>query len=206
MGLEATCAVRFGKRASDGKAQLEATELLFRGDFRLRIPLKEVVSVEAKKGNLVVVWPRGRATFAIGKDAEKWALKVRTPRSLLDKLGVKAGSRVAVVGSLPGDFLKELAGRAGDVARGKPRKGTDLVFVAMGEPGDLAQLPGLREAMEPAGGIWVVWPKGQKVFREDHVRAAGPAAGLVDVKVVSFSDSLSGLKMVIPVAQRKKKR
>jgi hypothetical protein len=37
------------------------------------------------------------------------------------------------------------------------------------------------------------------------VRAAGPAAGLVDVKVVSFSDSLSGLKMVIPVAQRKKR-
>ena len=206
MGLEATCAVRFGNQASDGKAQLEATEILFRGDFRLRIPFKEVASVEAKKGNLVVVWPGGQATFAIGKDAEKWALKVRYPRSLLDKLGVKAGSRVAVVGSFPRDFLKDLAGRAAEVARGKPRKDSDLVFVAMGDPGDLAQLQRLREAIEPTGGIWVVWPKGQKVFSEDHVRAAGPAAGLVDVKVVSFSDSLSGLKMVIPVAQRKKKR
>jgi hypothetical protein len=36
------------------------------------------------------------------------------------------------------------------------------------------------------------------------VRAAGPGAGLVDVKVVSFSETLSALKMVIPVAQRKK--
>ena len=80
------------------------------------------------------------------------------------------------------------------------------MFVAMGDPGDLAQLRGLREAIQPAGGIWVVWPKGGKVFREDDVRAAGPDAGLVDVKVVSFSDSLSGLKMVIPVAQRKKKK
>jgi hypothetical protein len=205
MGLEATCAVRFGKQASDGKAQLEATELLFRGDFRLRIPLKDVASVEAKKGNLVVVWSEGQATFAIGKDAERWALKVRYPRSLLDKLGVKAGSRVAVVGSFPGDFLKDLAGRTEDVARGKPRRDSDLVFVAMGDSGALAQLPGLREAIQPAGAIWVVWPKGRKVFREDDVRAAGPAAGLVDVKVVSFSDSLSGLKMVIPVAQRKKR-
>jgi hypothetical protein len=205
MGLEATCAVRFGTQVSDGKAQLEATELLFRGDFRLRIPFKEIASVEAKEGNLVVVWREGRATFAIGKDAGKWALKVRYPRSLLDKLGVKAGSRVAVVGTLPGDFLKDLAGRTEDVAKGKPRKDTDLVFVAMRGPGDLAQLRGLREAIQPAGGIWVVWPKGQKVFREDDVRAAGPAAGLVDVKVVSFSDSLSGLKMVIPVAQRKKR-
>ena len=205
MGLEARCAVRFGKQASDGKARLEATELLFRGDFRLRIPFKDVASVEAKKGNLDVVWPEGRATFAIGKDAEKWALKVRYPRSLLDKLGVKTGSRVAVVGSFPGDFLKDLAGRTEDVARGKLRKDTDLAFVAMADPRELAQLPALREAIKPAGGIWVVWPKGQKVFREDHVRAAGPAAGLVDVKVVSFSDSLSGLKMVIPVAQRKKR-
>jgi hypothetical protein len=205
MGLEATCAVRFGKQASEGKAQLEATELVFRGAFRLKIPLKDVASVEAKKGNLVVVWPDGQATFAIGKDAEKWALKVRYPRTLLDKLGVKGGSRVAVIGSFPRDFLKDLAGRTGDVARGKPRKDTDLVFVAMSDPLDLAQLSGLREALKPAGGIWVIWPKGQKVFREDHVRAAGPAAGLVDVKVVSFSDSLSGLKMVIPVAQRKKR-
>lgn len=205
MGLEATCAVRFGARASEGKAQLEATELLFRGDFRLKIPLEDVASVEAKKGSLLVVWPEGRATFAIGRDAEKWALKVRYPRSLLDKLGVKAGSRVAVVGSFPRDFLKDLGERTGDVARGKPRKDSDLVFVAMGEPKDLGQLRALREALKPAGGIWVVWPKGQKVFREDHVRAAGPAAGLVDVKVVSFSESLSGLKMVIPVAQRKKR-
>lgn len=205
MGLEATCAVRFGAEASDGKALLETTELVFRGAFRLKIPLKDVSSVEAKKGSLVVVWPEGRATFAIGKDAEKWALKVRYPKGLLDKLGVKAGSRVAVVGSFPRDFLKDLKERTVDVSVAKPRKDSDLVFVAMGDPKDLGQLRRLRDALQPAGGIWVVWPKGQKVFREDDVRAAGPAAGLVDVKVVSFSDSLSGLKMVIPVAQRKKR-
>jgi len=60
----------------------------------------------------------------------------------------------------------------------------------------------LRAAIKPAGAIWVIWPKGRKAFREDDVRAAGPGAGLVDVKVVSVSDALSGLKMVIPLAQR----
>jgi hypothetical protein len=39
-------------------------------------------------------------------------------------------------------------------------------------------------------------------LREDDVRTAGPSAGLVDVKVVSFSDTLSGLKMMIPRALR----
>ena len=203
MGLEAACRVRYGRKASEGKAQLETADLFFRGAFRLQIPLEDVTSVEAKDGQLVIVWPEGEAAFALGKDAEKWALKVRYPRGLLDKLGVKPGARVAVVGDLPGDFLKDLRGRTHDVARGRPMKDTDLVFVAMAEPKDLARLAALRAAIKPEGGIWVVWPKGQKAFREDDVRAAGPGAGLVDVKVVSFSDTLSALKMVIPVAERK---
>ena len=52
------------------------------------------------------------------------------------------------------------------------------------------------------GAVWVVWPKGRKEFREDDVRAYGPRAKLVDVKVVRFSDALSALKMMIPRAQR----
>jgi len=203
MGLEAACRARYGKKASEGKAQLETSDLLFRGSFRLQIPLKDVTSVEAKNGQLVIAWPGGEAAFALGKDAEKWELKVRYPRGLLDKLGVKPGARVAVVGDLPGDFLKDLGGRTDDVTRGRPKKDTDLVFVAMAEPKDLGRLAALRAAIKPGGGIWVVWPKGRRAFREDDVRAAGPGAGLVDVKVVSFSDTLSGLKMVIPVAQRK---
>jgi len=203
MGLEATCRVRFGKKASEGKAKLETADLFFRGAFRLQIPFKDVKSATAKDGELVVVWPEGEAAFALGRDAGKWALKIRYPRGLLDKLGVRPGARVAIVGDLPGDFLKDLRGRTNDVARGRPKKDTDLVFVAMADPEDLGRLAALRAALKPEGGIWVVWPKGQKVFREDDVRAAGPGAGLVDVKVVSFSDILSGLKMVIPVAQRK---
>jgi hypothetical protein len=50
--------------------------------------------------------------------------------------------------------------------------------------------------------VWVVWPKGRKELREDDVRAAGGPAGLVDVKVMAFSDTLSGLKMVVPLARR----
>jgi len=45
---------------------------------------------------------------------------------------------------------------------------------------------------------------GRKEFREDDIRAFGPQAGLVDVKVVAFSPALSALKMVIPLAQRPK--
>ncbi|HEY2980381.1 MAG TPA: hypothetical protein VGJ22_04300 [Anaerolineales bacterium] len=47
-----------------------------------------------------------------------------------------------------------------------------------------------------------VWTKGRKEFREDDIRAFALAHDLVDVKVMAFSETLSGLKLGIPVAKR----
>jgi len=202
MGLEADCTARIGGRKVRGKARLEEKDLVFRGDERLTIPFRAVKSVAAKAGRLEVGYGGGSASFEIGKDALKWALKIRYPRSRIDKLGVKPGARVAVIGLDDPGFLAELRERTGDIALGKPRPDSDVVFVFMRERAALAKLEPLRRAIKPEGAIWVVWPKGRKEFREDDVRAFGPDAGLVDVKVVSFSETLSALKMVIPLAQR----
>jgi hypothetical protein len=128
--------------------------------------------------------------------------KTRYPRPLMDKLGVKPGMRVSVVGLDQPWLVKELEQRGAEVSVGRARKGSALVLAGMTQPADLARLPALREAIEPDGAVWVIWPKGRKAFREDDVRAAGPGARLVDVKVVSVSETLSGLKMVVPVALR----
>jgi hypothetical protein len=53
MGLEVTCEARFGKQRGVGKAHLDPEHLDFRGDFRLRIPVKSVTVVEAKRGEVV---------------------------------------------------------------------------------------------------------------------------------------------------------
>ena len=110
--------------------------------------------------------------------------------------------RVAVLGIDDADFRAELAGRTDDVAFGRPKKDTDVVIVALSDPKELPRLDALQRTIKKNGAIWVVWPKGRKEFREDDVRAYGPKAHLVDVKVMSFSDTLSGLKMVIPVKER----
>jgi hypothetical protein len=204
MGLEAPCRARFGGKASDGEARLEEKDLYFRGDFRLRIPLKDVRSVEARGGELRVESAQGAALFRLKSraEAEKWALKIRYPRSLLDKLGVKPGLRVAVLGIGDQAFLEELAGRTADISTGRARSDTDLVFVGISATKDLDRLTRLKTLIKKNGAIWVVWPKGGKGLREDDVRNHGKTIGLVDVKVVSFSDRLSALKMMIPVADR----
>ena len=125
-------------------------------------------------------------------------------RSLLDKLGVKDGTRVAVLDPdhlLDGDeeFAAALDARDVDIVAAGP---ADLVVWAVDEPADLARLPALVDWIHPAGALWAVWAKGRKELNENHVRDAAIDAGLVDVKVVRFSDTHSALKLVVPKAKR----
>jgi hypothetical protein len=122
-------------------------------------------------------------------------------KSRIDKLGVKPGFRVSVLGVADPTFLAELKERGADVS-GRTRANSDLIFVAMTSKDDLPQLEALRRSIKPEGAVWVIWPKGRKEFREDDVRSYGPRAELVDVKVMAFSDTLSGLKMVVPLKMR----
>jgi hypothetical protein len=123
-------------------------------------------------------------------------------RPRLDKLGVKPDARVAVLGLSDAAFQRELKTRTRDVSIARPRAASDLVFLAVERASQLARLGGLRRRLQPAGAIWVLWPKGRPALREDDIRTAAKDAGLVDVKVVAFSEVLSGLKLVIPVALR----
>jgi hypothetical protein len=123
----------------------------------------------------------------------------------LDKLGVKPGSRVALVGLEDAAFEAELRDRTADITHGDPGPDTDLVFLAADDHEDLASLPALRERLRPNGAIWVVSRKGKAAtLRDVEVMAAGKASGLVDNKVVSFDDTRTSLRLVIPVALRPK--
>jgi hypothetical protein len=120
-------------------------------------------------------------------------------RPLVEKLGVKPGARVAIIG-VPDPALRELlAERTDDVTEGEPRPGTDLVFLGADSIDELGRLPKLRTRLKPNGAIWVVSRKGRAAtLRDVDVIEAGIAAGLVDNKVVSFSDSHTSSRLVIP--------
>lgn len=123
-------------------------------------------------------------------------------RSRLDKLGVKPGMRVAVLRLKDAAFARELRRRTHDIAERRPRSKTDVIFFLAATPKELDRLARLRSAIRKSGAIWVLWQKGRPALKQSHVMAAAKVAGLVDIKVASFSDELSALKLVIPVADR----
>ena len=185
MGQEATCRVDFGKQSCEGKALLETNEIIFRGDFRLKIPHKAITRLDASGGKLKVIYTNGTAVFHLGPAAQKWADKILHPPSRLDKLGVKPGMKVAVIGALDDDFFQELDDRGAAIVK----TGADITFIAASGMADLGRLGRIGTSV-----VWVIYPKGVKSITENQVLSAGRAAGLVDVKVVSFSPTHTGLK------------
>jgi hypothetical protein len=206
MGYDTRCTIVIDGRAARGTACLEQKELLFRGTFRVAIPLVQMRDVRSDGGSLFFTFEGRPVELRIGPAAARWAERIVNPPSRLDKLGVKPGMRVCVVGRMEEGFEEEVRARGAMLVRRVPAPAAeraDILFFGADRREDLDRLAGLIPALRQNGALWVIRPKGQPAVTERDTMAAGKRAGLVDVKVVSFSDRLTAEKFVIPLARRK---
>ena len=123
-------------------------------------------------------------------------------RTLAQKLGLKPGCRVGLVGVTDAAALEAVSLAGAERVEPVPGAGLDFVLLQIGELGDLRGIPAARDAVATDGAVWVMWPKGGHELRQNEVQRAGLDAGLVDVKVASVSDRMSGLKFVYRLADR----
>jgi hypothetical protein len=116
---------------------------------------------------------------------------------LARKLGFKEGMRVVYVNP-PDEFAVEGI----EMTAARLDNGTDLVVCFVMARSELERrLAALRRAIEPAGMLWVAWPKRASGIRtdmtEDVVRDVALPTGLVDTKVCAIDDVWSGLRLVV---------
>lgn len=202
MGLETRCQGRHGAESGEGRLQHEGDKILFRGAFRLDIPVKELKQVTASNGDLLLVWGKQTASFALGAAAApKWAHKILNPPSLLDKLGIKPEQQVAIKGKFDEAFLQDLSSRVKPSAV-RAGKEYNAVLMLAATPVDLEAVTSLSETLKPAGALWIIYPKGGKGIKESEVRQAALNAKLVDNKTCAFSSELTALRWVRPLASR----
>ncbi len=124
---------------------------------------------------------------------------------MLDKLGVKPGSKVAIVDLDDPGFERLLRERTANLVHGRPRTPSDLVFIGAKQLRDLKRLENVKKWIEPNGAIWVVRPKGgRSEIKDTDVIAAGLAAGLVDNKIASFSETHGAMRLVYRLRDRPK--
>ena len=190
-----------GKDASDiraslpdgeevGRLQWESPKLVFRGGSRRVFDGEALRGVRADGDDLVLA---GGERFALGQvQAAKWAQAIGAPPGRLDKLGVKSGMRVAVLGLDDPDFAAELATRAAPVS---DLSALDILIYAADSAEALARIGDLVPALADRGALWVVSLKGKALKVKDvEVMAAAKAHGLVDNKVCSFSADRTALR------------
>jgi hypothetical protein len=123
------------------------------------------------------------------------------------KLGVKEGARVAFP-SAPDDFARTLGELPPGVElRARARGPLDVIVFFTSARSELARrMPRLRAALDPAGALWIAWPKRASGvptdLNENVVRELALANRLVDVKVAAIDETWSGLKLVIRLKDR----
>jgi hypothetical protein len=206
MGQERESTLRLGRRRIEGEALLETAEIIFRpvdGSKRLKFAFADISkSVKAVDGELRFHTVDGPAVLELGPAAAKWADKIVHPKSRAEKLGVKSGMQVSLVGSIDAEFQKELSGATKNVSKGKIAADSELIFVGIESSEGLGDVTNIAKSVKGAAGLWIVYPKGKKEITENDVIAAGRKTGLKDVKVVGFSPTHTALRFVLPLDRR----
>jgi hypothetical protein len=125
---------------------------------------------------------------------------------LAKKLGIKPGARIKLVNA-PDYYDNLFTDLPGDLIRTGNEPRDFIHFFTKDEQELLTTLPKLRDEIVQNGIIWVSWPKkSSKIatnINENTIRDFALSIGLVDIKVCAVDDIWSGLKLVIPVKDRK---
>ena len=130
------------------------------------------------------------------------------------KLGIKPGFRV-YLSNAPAEVQAELRDSFAECeVANEAEKNSDGIDFSMlftkSRPELSKRFAKLAKVLEPAGMLWVCWPKKTSGvatdLTENEVRAIGLAAGLVDVKVCAVTEIWSGLKFLRRVKDRETNR
>jgi hypothetical protein len=128
---------------------------------------------------------------------------------LPQKLGIKPGHRVALLGA-PAGFEPLLGALPASVTLTNELSGKhsfDVIVLFSVVARELGRrFESSAKRLQPNGGLWVAWPKRASGVvtdvTENTVRQVALAAGLVDNKVCAMDETWSGLRCVIRVVDR----
>jgi hypothetical protein len=125
---------------------------------------------------------------------------------LWKKLGIREGSRVLLAGAPPGLSLGEGV-PPGVRTLARAGRGMDVValFSTSAEEIERRFMP-LAKSLDPAGRLWIAWPKKASKVETDVTfsiaQAVGLETGLVDNKSASIDDVYQGLQFVYRLQDR----
>lgn len=197
MGREAKVAYRSGKDCAEVRAHLDSEALELTGGKKLRIRLADVRKATAEGDALKVETKTEKFELALGeKEAAAWAKKILNPPTLADKLGLKADTKVLIVG----ERIKEIdeaapaAERASTLTATKA-KAANVVLLTLAPETAAKQIAAAAKVLPKGTALWLVYTKGTNPNGDDIIGLARKA-GLKDTKVARISVTHAALRFI----------
>lgn len=138
--------------------------------------------------------------------AKKEASKDYSATPLYKKLGIKEGTRVAVVNE-PEGFLDSFEIPPGARLFERATESLDVILFFSDSKSHLRRrFEALMKFLDKAGGFWVAYPKKSSLIDSDltfdFVQQHGLDAGLVDNKSCAIDDEWTGVRFVYRLVDR----
>jgi len=202
MGREARTDYIASRERVAVKAHLDTAAVQLTGGKKLTVPFASIKSVIAAGEDLKIDAKDACFALRLGeKEAALWAKKILNPPSLADKLGIKDGASLLLIGGRIAE-LDEAAARASSVvraaslaaAKGKFAK-ADIAALALDPPSAGKEIASVAKLLPEKTALWLVYRKGTKPNGDDIIGHAR-AAGLKDTKVARVSETHAGLRFI----------
>ena len=192
MGKEVQVVVEINGSTAEVKVLLESTELILRGALRRRIPREQLRDPRVEGDALVFEAGDHSLRLQLGAPlAVKWLRALQTPPpSLADKLGLKPGTVLRVLGTCDDLALRDaVTPYQGAEITGEP----DLLIAEVRDAESLDSALAL-EARHPGLPIWMIYAKGPSAFGDAAIRAALRPKGFIDSKSCAVSARLTATR------------
>lgn len=126
-------------------------------------------------------------------------------RSLAQKLGIRPGARLALIGAPDAWSIEGLPEGVAQVRN--PAGPFDIAVWFLRSRADLtSQIAAVSGRVPPKSSLWVAWPRRAgghtSDVTEQGIRDVVLPLGLVDVKVAALDNDWSGLKLVWRISKR----
>ena len=197
MGREAKTAYRSGRDHADVRAHLDSMALELTGGKKLKVPLADVRKATVEGDALKIETKTEKFELALGgKEAAAWAKKILNPPTLSQKLGLKADTKVLIVGGR----IKEIdeaaakADRAATLTAAKA-KAANVILLTLAPETAAKQIAAAANALPKGTALWLVYTKGTKP-NGDAIIMTARKAGLKDTKVARISVTHAALRFI----------
>ncbi len=206
MAMESTCRLQVGKDTHDGRVRMEADHIDFAGATKYRFRIAEITHPRRESDAIRFSFHGNPVSINLDDQlkAEHWIEYILHPRSLADKLGVRAGATVRILNLEDGELMTSLEHKKTKFVS-NPSARCDMVMLGVERASELRQIEDLTDTLRPDGAIWVVLPKSVRTVTKANVFAAAREAGMKHVEIVDFSDNRAAYKIVRLAAPRKKR-